>query len=131
MSLTMNTFYSFRVLQWALCFHQPMQTLAWVTMKKNLQSYWIELQPWHQAMLCGKLKKIPRWHRNTFQHRCYKNRWPVNNTSFRKLWHSILNETKWQQAPFSWHSHNKIRQKSLDKHLFKTNRFKTLCILPF
>ena len=35
-SLTMNTFYSLRVLQWRLCLHQRMQTLAWGTMKSNL-----------------------------------------------------------------------------------------------
>ena len=34
-SFTTNNFYSFRVLQWALCLHQPMQTLAWGTMKSN------------------------------------------------------------------------------------------------
>ena len=28
-------FYSSRVLQWALCLHQSMQTLAWGTMKSN------------------------------------------------------------------------------------------------
>ena len=130
MSLMMNTFYSCRVLQWATCLHQPIETQA----KSNMKSNFMIILDWITILTSGNTSGKTR---KKILDNCeiILNKYLIKPDDLLILksrnndiqFTMELNDNK---LPFLYILITKSGKKKLDEHLFKINLFKPLCFLP-
>ena len=126
----MNTFYSCRVLQWATCLHQLIETQAKGNMKSNFMILLDRITILASGNTSGKTRKkildnceiiLNKYLIKPDDLLILKSR--NNDIQFTME----LNDNK---LPFLHILITKSGKKNLDEHLFKINLFKTLCFLP-